>query len=61
MLNCISLPRLRHAASVGVEKTKLPHWFQKLVSALCSLGLLGIDQRKNCDLKDMLIKNWEFW
>lgn len=44
MLNCISLPQLSHAASLGVEKAKLPYWFQKLVSALCSLGLLGIDQ-----------------
>lgn len=45
MLNCVSLPRLRHAASLGVEKAKLPHWFKKLVSALCSLGPLGVDQR----------------
>ena len=45
MLNCVSLPWLRHAASLGVEKAKLPHWFKKLVSVLCSLGPLGIDQR----------------
>jgi hypothetical protein len=45
MLNCISLHQFRHAASLSVKKAKLPHWFQKLVWALCSLGSPGINQR----------------